>query len=70
MRSSQIYRALHQIPNRFALCQTISQGARHIHLDGEPFSATVTAMLEGVRNGTFRSERPAPSRDSGELLIA
>jgi hypothetical protein len=56
MRSSQVYRALDLVPNRFTLCQTISQSARRIHVNGNPFEGTVTAILEGIGDGVFRGE--------------
>jgi hypothetical protein len=54
MRSSQVYRALDLVPNRFTLCQTISQSARRIHVIGSPFEGTVTTILRGIGDGLFR----------------
>jgi hypothetical protein len=53
MRSAEVYRALDQIPNRFTLCQTVSQSARRIHIKGSPFEGTVSAILTSVGNGEF-----------------
>lgn len=53
MRSSQVYRALDLVPNRYSLCQTISQSARRIHVNGNPFESTVTAILTGIGDGSF-----------------
>jgi hypothetical protein len=39
MRSSQVNRALDLVPNRFTLCQTISQSARRIHVMETRFRA-------------------------------
>lgn len=52
MSSLQVYRALERIPNRFTLCQTISQNARRIHVNGSPFDGTVKAVLDAVGNGS------------------
>jgi hypothetical protein len=68
MRSSQVYRALDQVPNRFILCQTISQSARRIHVNGNPFEGTVTAVLNGIGDGLFRGEIGACSpRDDSHV---
>lgn len=56
MRSSQVYRALDSIPNRFALCQTISKGARRLHVNGNSFESTVTVILEGIGDGLFHGQ--------------
>lgn len=54
MRSAQVYRALDQIPNRFTLCQTISQSARRIHVNGNPFDSTLKTVVDGIGDGLFR----------------
>ncbi len=56
MRSAEIYRALDQIHNRFALCQVISQSARLFHKIGEPMEITVTKALNGLEYGKFRGD--------------
>ena len=61
MRSSQVYRALDLVPNRFTLCQTISQSARRIHVNGNPFEGTVTAILREIGDGSFRGRVEAHS---------
>lgn len=61
MRSSEVYRALDQVPNRFTLCQTISQSARRIHVNGSPFEGTVTVILKGIGDGLFRGQTEACS---------
>ena len=77
MRSSQVYRALDYVPNRFTLCQTISQSARRIHVNGNPFQGTVTLILNGLGDGLFQGQvearllqddRNAASREA--LLVA
>lgn len=55
MRSSQVYRALDLVSNRFTLCQTISQSARRVHIDGNPFTGTITVILKGIGDGVYRS---------------
>ena len=59
MRSSQVYRALDQVPNRFMLCQTISQSARRLHTNGSPFEGTVTVILNGIGEGLFGGQADA-----------
>lgn len=56
MRSLQVYRALDSVPNRFTLCQTISQRARRIHVNGNPFENTVSVILKGMGDGLFRDQ--------------
>lgn len=71
MRSIQVYRALDQVPNRFTLCQTVCQSARRIHVNGNPFDGTLTAVLDGIGAGTFRGRVKAyPSRKNKVLLAA
>jgi hypothetical protein len=70
MRSFQVYRALDRIPNRFALCQTVCRGARHIHVDGTPFGGTVTAMLHGIESGEFHSPVEVRSPGNKKGLLA
>lgn len=56
MRSSQVYRALNHVPNRFTLCQTISQSARRIHMNGSPLQGTVTLILERIGDKLFHGQ--------------
>lgn len=56
MRSSQVYRALDHVPNRFTLCQTIAQSARRIHINGNPFQGTVTSILNAIGDGLFQGQ--------------
>jgi hypothetical protein len=56
VRSSQVYRALDHVPNRFTLCQTISQSARRIHINGNPLQGTVTQILNGIGDGLFQGQ--------------
>lgn len=61
MRSAQVYRALDQISNRFTLCQTISQSARRIHVNGNPFDRTLRRVVDGIGDGMFRPQIEACS---------
>jgi hypothetical protein len=53
IRSTQVYRALTEIPNRFALCMTISRSVRIIHKDGSPMENTVTSVFTGIEARKF-----------------
>lgn len=55
MRSMQIYRALDQIPNRFALCMKISRGVRSNHKIGNSMGSTVTSTLAGIESKALLS---------------
>ncbi|QEE27980.1 DNA-directed RNA polymerase subunit omega [Terriglobus albidus] len=71
MRSLQVYRALDQVPNRFTLCHTVSQSVRRIHVNGNPFDGTLTAVLDGIGSGAFHGRLiTLPSRDHKALLAA
>ena len=69
MRSVQVYRALDQIPNRFTLCQTISQSARRIHVNGNTFDLTVRGVLDAIGNGLFHGQTAtcSPSDESNAV---
>lgn len=56
MRSFDVYRALDSVPNRYTLCQTISQSARRLHVKGNSFETTVTVILKGIGDGLFRGQ--------------
>jgi hypothetical protein len=60
MRSSQIHRALDQIPNRFALCMSISRGVRLTHKNGTSMGSTVTSMIAGIESREFLRVVEAP----------
>jgi hypothetical protein len=53
MRSSLVYRALDRIPNRYTLCQTVSQSTRRLHIDGKPFEGTVSEIFKSIGDGVF-----------------
>lgn len=70
MRSSQVYRALDLIPNRYTLCQTVSQSVRRIHINGNPFEGTVSAILNGIGDGIFRGQTQACLHDNDNNAIS
>lgn len=45
MRSSLVYAASKEIPNRFQLCQTISKATRKLHLPNMPTQSTINRVL-------------------------
>jgi hypothetical protein len=59
IRSTQVYRALNEIPNRFALCMTISRSVRIIHKNGSSMENTVTSVFTGIQEGRFSSQLEA-----------
>lgn len=48
MRSSLVYSASKEIPNRFQLCQTISKAARVLHLANNPTESTINRVLQNI----------------------
>jgi hypothetical protein len=60
MRSAQVHRALIQIPNRYALCQTISASARLLHKTGDPIDGSLNMALEVLSKGNNPAIDPAP----------
>lgn len=56
MRSSETFRSLEQISNRFMLCQVISQSVRLMHKSGSPIEESVSQALRGIQAGKFRGE--------------
>jgi hypothetical protein len=48
MRSSLVYAASKEIPNRFQLCQTISKAARVLHLNNNPTESTINRVLQNI----------------------
>ena len=48
MRSSLVYAASKEIPNRFQLCQTISKAARVLHLNNSPTESTINRVLQNI----------------------
>lgn len=61
MRSTQVYRALNQIGNRFSLSQTVSRGARLLHKNGDPFERSVSVALDKIGDKDSRHEDGAMS---------
>ena len=48
LRSSLVYAASKEIPNRFQLCQTISKAARVLHLANNPTESTINRVLQNI----------------------
>lgn len=70
MRSNQVHRALLQVPNRYALCQTISRSARLLHKTGNPIDTSLNTALEVLSQSQPVSDTApaAPIRkDAGSL---
>lgn len=60
MRSTQVYRALDQIPNRFALCMSVSKGVHIIHKNGNSLGSSVATAFAGVESRELIGERQQP----------
>ena len=61
MRSTQVHRALLQIPNRYALCQTISHSARLLHKSGDPIDGSLNMALDVLSKGNEPAIEPVPA---------
>jgi len=48
LRSSLVYAASKEIPNRFALCQTISKTTRRLHMPNSPTESTINQVLVNI----------------------
>jgi hypothetical protein len=48
LRSSLVYAANKEIPNRFQLCQTINKAARVLHLPNSPTESTINRVLQDI----------------------
>ncbi len=48
MRSSLVYSANKEIPNRFQLCQTVNKAARVLHLANSPTQLTINRILQDI----------------------
>ncbi|HEY9126023.1 MAG TPA: hypothetical protein VIM62_02805 [Acidobacteriaceae bacterium] len=59
MRSNQVHRALLQVPNRYALCQTISRSARLLHKTGNPIDGSLNTALDVLTRNQSAGE-PTP----------
>jgi hypothetical protein len=59
MRSSLVFAANREIPNRFQLCQTISKAARVLHLNNNPTESTINRVLQNLPP-SVRAERGYP----------
>ena len=71
MRSKQVHRALRQVPNRYALCQTISRSARLLHKTGSPIDGSLNTALEVLSQSYKPASEPvpvAPARKDADSL--
>ena len=48
LRSSLVYAANKEIPNRFQLCQTVNKAARVLHLPNSPTESTINRVLQDI----------------------
>lgn len=55
MRSEKVHSAIHQIPNRFNLCGTLSRATRELHVSQQRTEDTMNMVLEGIGDGRFKS---------------
>lgn len=61
LRSTLVYSASKEIPNRFQLCQTTSKAARVLHVDNTPTGSTINKALENIAHPAPHAEEPVPS---------
>jgi hypothetical protein len=59
LRSSLVYSASKEIPNRFQLCQTTSKAARVLHIDSTPTGSTINRALENIARPASELKEPA-----------
>jgi hypothetical protein len=60
LRSTLVYSASREIPNRFQLCQTINKAARVLHIDSTPTGSTINRALENVAHPAVAVKEPEP----------
>ena len=60
MRSSLVYSASKEIPNRFQLCQTISKAARVLHPANSPTETTINRVLQDISHPVSELEDANP----------
>jgi hypothetical protein len=60
LRSSLVYAASREIPNRFQLCQTISKAARVLHLANHPTESTINRVLQNISHPASELEAKIP----------
>lgn len=56
MRSSLVYSASKEIPNRFQLCQTINKATRVLHVDNNPTGGTINQALENIAHPVAQAQ--------------
>jgi hypothetical protein len=60
LRSSLVYSASKEIPNRFQLCQTISKAARVLHLANSPTETTINRVLQDISHPVSELKAETP----------
>lgn len=60
LRSSLVYAASREIPNRFQLCQTISKAARVLHLASHPTESTINRVLQNISHPASELDTKIP----------
>jgi hypothetical protein len=60
LRSSLVYAASKEIPNRFQLCQTISKAARVLHLANNPTESTINRVLQDISHPVSELKDASP----------
>jgi hypothetical protein len=60
LRSSLVYAASKEIPNRFQLCQTISKAARVLHLATNPTESTINRVLQNISHPVSELQAEIP----------
>jgi hypothetical protein len=61
LRSTLVYSASKEIPNRFQLCQTISKATRVLHVDSNATGSTINRALESIAHPAPEAKEPEPS---------
>ena len=52
MRSTLVYAASREIPNRYQLCQTASKATRRLHIPSTPTEVTINRVLQDITQDT------------------
>jgi hypothetical protein len=67
MRSTLVSAANHQVPNRFLLCQMISEATRNLHRSSAPIHQTINDVLILIGNGKLERSRNNRQLDSAAV---
>jgi hypothetical protein len=60
LRSSLVYAANKEIPNRFQLCQTVNKAARVLHLPNNPTESTINRVLQDISHPVSELKEQTP----------